>query len=67
MDYKDSIQLPKTDFPMKANLAQREPEILKAWEADRIFAQVVARNAARPGANAKLSKQAKFQELKMKR
>ncbi len=50
MDYKDSIQLPKTDFPMKANLAQREPEILKAWEADRIFAQVVARNAARPGA-----------------
>lgn len=50
MDYKDTIQLPKTDFPMKANLAQREPEILKAWEASGIFAKVVARNAARPGA-----------------
>ncbi len=50
MDYKDTIQLPKTDFPMKANLAQREPEILKAWEASGLFATVVARNAARPGA-----------------
>ena len=50
MDYKDTIQLPKTDFPMKANLAQREPEILKAWEASGIFERVVAQNAARPGA-----------------
>jgi len=50
VDYKDTIQLPKTDFPMKANLAQREPEILKAWEASGIFGQVVAQNAARPGA-----------------
>ncbi len=50
MDYKDTLQLPKTDFPMKANLAQREPEILKAWEAAGLFAKVVARNAARPGA-----------------
>ncbi len=32
MDYKDSINLPKTDFPMKANLAQKEPEILKSWQ-----------------------------------
>ena len=50
MDYKDTIQLPKTDFPMKANLAQREPEILRAWEASGIFQKVVAQNAARPGA-----------------
>ncbi len=50
MDYKDTIQLPKTDFPMKANLAQREPEIQKAWEASGIFKKVVAQNAARPGA-----------------
>lgn len=31
-DYKNTLNLPKTDFPMKANLALREPEILKKWE-----------------------------------
>jgi isoleucyl-tRNA synthetase len=50
VDYKDTIQLPKTDFPMKANLAQREPEILREWEAQGIYEKVLARNAARPGA-----------------
>ncbi len=32
MDYKDTLNLPKTDFPMKANLPNREPEILKRWK-----------------------------------
>ncbi|ACG57462.1 isoleucyl-tRNA synthetase [Hydrogenobaculum sp. Y04AAS1] len=32
MDYKDTINLPKTDFPMKANLSEKELEILKKWE-----------------------------------
>jgi isoleucyl-tRNA synthetase len=32
MDYKDTINLPKTNFPMKANLSEKEPEILKKWE-----------------------------------
>ncbi|MGB8932628.1 MAG: class I tRNA ligase family protein, partial [Anaeromyxobacteraceae bacterium] len=50
MDYKDTVNLPKTDFPMKANLAQREPEIQRAWEAERLFERIVAANAARPGA-----------------
>jgi len=31
MDYKKTLNLPKTDFPMKGNLAQREPERLKKW------------------------------------
>ncbi|MDE5833292.1 MAG: isoleucine--tRNA ligase [Desulfovibrio sp.] len=31
-DYKHTLNLPKTSFPMKANLAQREPEMLKYWE-----------------------------------
>lgn len=31
MDYSKTLNLPKTDFPMKANLAQREPEIQKYW------------------------------------
>jgi isoleucyl-tRNA synthetase len=32
VDYKSTIFLPETDFPMKAGLAQREPELLKRWE-----------------------------------
>ncbi len=32
MDYKKSLNLPQTYFPMKANLAQREPEMLKTWD-----------------------------------
>ncbi len=32
-DYKDTLNLPITAFPMKANLAQREPEILQRWLA----------------------------------
>ncbi len=50
MDYKETIQLPKTGFPMKANLPQREPEILRQWEEQAVFQKLVAHNAARPGA-----------------
>ena len=32
MDYKDTLNLPKTSFPMKANLPKLEPEMLKQWE-----------------------------------
>ncbi|HQP91894.1 MAG TPA: isoleucine--tRNA ligase, partial [Candidatus Omnitrophota bacterium] len=32
MEYKNTLNLPQTDFPMKANLSQREPAILKSWE-----------------------------------
>jgi isoleucyl-tRNA synthetase len=46
VDYKDTIQLPKTDFPMKANLPRREPEILKDWEERRIFERMVERARA---------------------
>lgn len=36
-EYKNTLNLPKTDFPMKANLAQREPEILKKWQEIDIY------------------------------
>jgi isoleucyl-tRNA synthetase len=36
-DYKDTLNLPQTDFPMKANLIQREPEILRFWEEEGIY------------------------------
>ncbi|HET7826943.1 MAG TPA: class I tRNA ligase family protein, partial [Anaeromyxobacter sp.] len=50
MDYKETVNLPRTDFPMKANLPQREPEIQRQWEEQGIFRRLVAQNAARPGA-----------------
>ena len=37
MDYKNTLNLPATAFPMKANLAQREPEQLKKWEDAGIY------------------------------
>jgi isoleucyl-tRNA synthetase len=40
MDYKDTLNLPKTSFPMKANLPQREPETLKTWEEEKIYHQL---------------------------
>jgi isoleucyl-tRNA synthetase len=39
-NYKDTLNLPRTDFPMKANLAQREPELLKKWEETRVYQQI---------------------------
>jgi isoleucyl-tRNA synthetase len=39
-NYKDTLNLPRTDFPMKASLALREPEMLKAWEATRLYEQI---------------------------
>ncbi len=36
-DYKDTLNLPKTGFPMKANLVQREPETLKFWQEIELY------------------------------
>jgi isoleucyl-tRNA synthetase len=46
-DYKATLKLPKTDFPMKANLPQREPAMLKRWEDLKIYERLLeARQAA---------------------
>jgi isoleucyl-tRNA synthetase len=37
--YKSTINLPQTDFPMKANLAQREPAQVKAWDDQKVYAR----------------------------
>lgn len=39
-DYKSTLNLPVTDFAMKANLAQREPEMLKVWQANKVYEQI---------------------------
>jgi isoleucyl-tRNA synthetase len=41
VDYKTTLNLPQTAFPMKADLAKREPEILKTWEASRLYARIL--------------------------
>ncbi|MEW6163173.1 MAG: isoleucine--tRNA ligase [Nitrospirota bacterium] len=43
-DYKNTLNLPQTDFPMKANLSQREPEILKFWEERKIYERIQEKN-----------------------
>src|SRR6266480_2120176 len=39
-NYKNTLNLPRTEFPMKANLAAREPEMLKMWEETRLYQQI---------------------------
>ncbi|MEJ2656784.1 MAG: isoleucine--tRNA ligase [Desulfobacterales bacterium] len=40
MDYKKTLNLPNTKFPMKASLAKREPEQLKSWEEGRLYEKI---------------------------
>ena len=46
-DYKATLNLPKTDFPMRANLAQREPGILKEWHDRDLYQQIRTARAGR--------------------
>jgi isoleucyl-tRNA synthetase len=48
MDYKATLNLPKTDFPMKANLAQAEPRMLKQWDEMAIYKRLREVAADRP-------------------
>lgn len=48
MDYKSTLNLPKTDFPMKANLPQREPELLASWEKERLYERIQEMGKGRP-------------------
>src|SRR5690349_3828549 len=41
-DYSETLFLPKTDFPMRAGLPQREPEILARWEKDGLYGRLRA-------------------------
>ena len=47
-DYKDTLNLPKTDFPMRGNLAKREPEQLKRWEEMDLYFKLRERCEGRP-------------------
>jgi isoleucyl-tRNA synthetase len=45
MDYKHTLNLPQTDFPMKADLVTREPARLKQWETDGLYSAIQAQRA----------------------
>jgi isoleucyl-tRNA synthetase len=45
MDYKHTLNLPQTDFPMRAGLPAREPTILARWQADGLYQRLLERNA----------------------
>ena len=47
-DYKSTLNLPSTPFPMKANLAQREPQMLLDWDAMDLYSRICEKNAGRP-------------------
>ncbi|WP_340316446.1 isoleucine--tRNA ligase [Rhizorhabdus argentea] len=47
-DYRATVFLPKTDFPMKAGLAQKEPAILAKWAADDLYGKLRADRAGKP-------------------
>src|ERR1700687_4372813 len=47
-NYKDTLNLPRTDFPMKANLTAREPELLKMWQETRLYEQIQKARKDRP-------------------
>ncbi|UAK24891.1 isoleucine--tRNA ligase [Sphingomonas nostoxanthinifaciens] len=47
-DWRDTVFLPKTAFPMKAGLPQKEPAILAKWQADDLYAQTRATRAGAP-------------------
>jgi isoleucyl-tRNA synthetase len=48
VDYKETLNLPQTAFPMKANLSRREPEILKTWEMTGLYKQLRHMSKGRP-------------------
>lgn len=47
-DYKATLNLPQTGFPMKANLAQREPKLLQKWQAMDVYGKIRQARAGQP-------------------
>src|SRR5579862_9210430 len=48
-DYKQTINLPQTGFPMKADLARREPALLEGWEREDLYGKIRSVSKGRPG------------------
>jgi len=48
MDYNQTINLPKTDFPMRAGLAKKEPELLARWAKIDVYRELLKKNEGKP-------------------
>lgn len=48
MDYSKTLNLPQTEFPMRANLPEREPELLRFWQEKRIYEEQSKRAKGKP-------------------
>lgn len=48
MDYNTTLNLPTTEFPMRAGLPQREPEALKAWQDNKVYEELMKKNEGKP-------------------
>lgn len=48
MDYRETLNLPRTSFKMKANLAQKEPMALKRWDKDELYKQLQEKAKDKP-------------------
>lgn len=47
-DYNSTLNLPKTEFPMRAGLPKSEPEMLKKWESEKIYERLQSKNKNKP-------------------
>ena len=47
-EIKDTVHLPRTDFPMRASLAEREPKQVQAWQDDKLYEKLIEKNNASP-------------------
>lgn len=48
MNYKDTLNLPRTEFPMKADLVKREPDRFRKWEAEGLYHRILESRRGRP-------------------
>ena len=46
-DYKNTLNLPETNFPMRGNLAQKEPKFLEKWQKDDLYEKIRASKKGR--------------------
>ena len=48
VDYNSTMNLPKTDFPMRGNLPQKEPEMIKRWQDQKLYKKLIEKNEGLP-------------------
>ena len=47
-DYKDTLNLPVTEFPMRANLPNKEPDTLERWNSEQLYKKMLKKNEGKP-------------------